>query len=188
MKKIQELTVKEILSLGIILERSNYLSLVTFSQFFEGNDELDIAFRFKELAYEELEHEAHLQRMYVDMFGVSTPDPLNFDFDDPEREILSSVFKGHHPDYFEKARKVFELALIGENRAGGYYQTAAETVSHKNLRLLFNHLALAKKNNSFWLEDQISKNKKNLDNLCPRREPFVDNSRKWGADPIEPQN
>ena len=166
MKKIQELTVKEILSLGITLERSNYLSLVTFSQFFEGNDELDIAFRFKELAYEELEHEALLQRMYKDMFGVSTSAPLNFDFDDPERDILLSVFKGNHPDYFDKAQKVFELALMGENRARGYYQTAAETVAHKNLRLLFNRLALAKKNNISWLKDNIAKNQKNVNNLC----------------------
>jgi hypothetical protein len=160
MKKIQELTVKEVLSLAITIERSNYLSLITFSQFFEGNDELDIAFRFKELAYEVLEHEELLQRMHMDMFGVSTPEPFNFDLDDPEREILLNVFKDKNPDYFDKAQKVFELALMGENRARGYYQTAAETVAHKNLRLLFNQLALAKKNNSFWLEDKIAKDKK----------------------------
>jgi len=160
MKKfIQELTQKEVLSLAISIERANYLSMKAFAQFFEGNDELDIAIRFRELADEELEHEAILTRRYFELFGEETPDTVDFEFDDLDRKTLKNEFEGMPPSYFDKAQKVFELALINENRAREFYQAAAEAVPQKELRLLFMQLAAMEDNHSGWLVERIGKDK-----------------------------
>jgi len=158
-KNIQDLTEKEALSLAITVERSNYLSLKAFSQFFEGNDELEIALRFKELADEELEHEAILSRRYFELFGVESPEGVDFEFDDPEKKLLMNAFESTDIGYFDKAQKVYELALIGENRAREFYQTAAETVANPELGLLFKQLAAMEDNHGAWLEDKIGKKK-----------------------------
>jgi len=154
--KIQNLSPQEVLQLAISIERSNYLSLKTFSQFFEGQNELDIALRFTEMANEELEHEAILKRRYVEMFGEYQPEAVNVDLDGPERELMLNVFKGKDAAFFDRARKVYELALIGENRAREFYQEAATLAGQEPLKLLFNQLAVMEDNHGAWLEKKLS--------------------------------
>lgn len=157
--KIQELSPKEVLSLAIFVERSNYHSLNAFAQFFEGNDEYEIAARFKELAQEELGHEKLLTRRYEELFGGGTPEPVDFQFGDGERDALLNVFRDKQNGFFDKARKVYELALIGEKRARDFYQEAADTATLKELKLLFSQLVLMEENHSYWLEEKVAKDK-----------------------------
>ena len=106
-RKIRDLSQKEVLSLAIAIERSNFLSLKAFSIFFEGRDDFDISFRFKELANEELEHEAILKRRYHEMFGDDPPETVDFEFDDEERKIVLNIFENINHEYFDKVQKVF---------------------------------------------------------------------------------
>ena len=156
-RNLQDLTPQEVLSLAIGIERSNYHSLKAFSQFFEGRDDYDIAFRFRELANEELDHEAALKRRYHEMFGEEAPETVDFDFEDGEKTALLNPFAGQDRSYFDKARKIYELALIGENRAREFYQKAAETVAQPELSLLFKQLAIMEDNHGGWLEEKLAK-------------------------------
>ncbi len=158
-RKIHELTPQELLTLAISLERSNFLSLKAFSQYFEGRHELDTAFKFIELASEEIEHEALLLKKYEALYGTSPSLEVQVDLDEAEKKFHLEFMKDAKFDEFDRAQKVFELALIAENRAKDYYRRASMAAQNQDLAGLFNSLGEMESDHVGWLEKKIQEEK-----------------------------
>ena len=152
-RKIGELSPKEVLALAIHIEQANGRRLRHFADAFSGRDG-QVTEKFQELAEEERQHEIWLTEKFKRRFKGPIPSISEFDvkgvveaveWDDSEHAIFGSLT----PD------QVFRLALVAENNARRFYEEAESTAIDKSLRLLFRQLGAMENDHAGWLEKKI---------------------------------
>jgi rubrerythrin len=152
-RKLQDLSPKEMLALAISIEQSNQKALRNFSGMFDGYDS-EVSRNFEEMAVEEGRHEDILQQKFEKKFKGPVPEITNFDveevveavdMDDSEHLIFDSL----------KARQVYQLAYEAEKRAKSFYEKAVKTVKDQELASLFKELAAMEGDHAAWLEKKI---------------------------------
>jgi rubrerythrin len=154
MRTFESLSPQEVLALAIQVERANAGKFRAFAVVFRGYQDA-VADRFEELAVEEEEHQAMLERRFDEQFGGAIPKVEETevagviespDLDDGETFVFDSMAPQH----------VYELALEAEEGARRFYQRAAEAASNTDLAELYRSLSSIEDTHVKWLRARLA--------------------------------
>lgn len=140
MKRFQDLTPREVLTLAIDVERQNAGRLETLADLFTDYD-AEVRALFLRLRDEELDHGAMLERAWTERFG-NEPRPAVGEIDVEEVVEAVEVEHGEHAIFDDlKVEDALRMVRRAEEAAHAFYVKAAERTTDETLRRLYQELA-----------------------------------------------
>jgi rubrerythrin len=152
-RKLEELTPKEILAFAISIETANANIFRNFSEMFEERDK-EISKLFEAMSLEEAQHEEFLTQKFNQFFHGRLPDISRIHIEDTVETFQLDEANTRGLEKLE-AKLILELALEAEKRAKDFYQKVAKSTKDKVMAGLFQELAAMEKNHSHWIEEKL---------------------------------
>lgn len=148
---VRTLSLKDALDLAIAAEEEAQARYDDFARITGGRYAGDASDMFKQMAGYEARHRADLTARRSQLFGNA---PIRFtaeDLDDVEAPDRGA------PRTFMSARQALEVALASEEKARDFYRDAAQHVSDRDVRALFEDLAQEEEAHMKLVGDRLEK-------------------------------